>query len=451
MQQVTSDFKRDILKPKREFDCKVMVGAYTFTKAEVAKIEFESGIQPGDSFTIGTVVSKSIKMTLLTSTPITEEMVIDIRLALWVERKVDGVILHEWEWIPMGRYFIDELEGNGTGVVSITAYDSIIKTETSFDLSVTASTTLRDAATWITIKTGFAFADILPTYPIKLLEGVYSIREILGLIAGLMGGCMTVTRDNQYKVIRPQNTDIAIDGNQYFKFVPELTEFAIGKITCDLDKEKSISAGVLELGTKEMQMVNPWMTESILKGILKSFENFSFAGYTLTGQGNPAMDAGDCLQVTDTKGIKHDIPVLWLKIKYSGGLTMELSAKGQTAVKNAFNSKGDAGKELSRVVAQQGIFNELTTETITAHSGYFDQIKAGTGEFGEIFVRYLEFDEMVGDNLTVKNAQIDIANIESLLAGNITSGNVQTITLNALNSTVELPIRLPKISMSMTF
>ncbi|MEG0377450.1 MAG: hypothetical protein RR614_03120, partial [Eubacterium sp.] len=165
--------------------------------------------------------------------------------------------------------------------------------------------------------------------------------------------------------------------------------------------------------------------------------NFSFAGYTLTGQGNPALDAGDRLQVTDIKGIKHDIPVLWLKLKYSGGLTMELSAKGQTAVKNTFNSKGDAGKELSRVVAQQGIFNELTTETITAHSGYFDQIKAGTGEFGELFVRYLEFDEMVGNHLTVKTAQIDIANIESLLAGNITSGNVQTITLNALNSTVE--------------
>lgn len=437
MQQVTSDFKRDILKPERKFDCKVMVGAHTFTKTEVAKIEFESGIQPGDSFTLGTVVSKSIKMTLLTNIPITEEMVIDIRLALWVERKVDGVILHEWEWLPMGRYFIDELEGSGTGVVSMTAYDSIIKTETSFDLSITTSTTLRDAASWITTKTGLAFADTIPAYSIKALEGVYSIREVLGLIAGLMGGSMVVTRDNQYKVIKPQSTGVAIDGNQYFKFVPELTEYAIGKITCDLDKEKSISAGVLELGTKEMQMVNPWMTESILKNILKSFEGFSFAGYTLTGQGNPAMDAGDCLQVTDTKGIKHDIPVLWLKLKFSGGLTMELSAKGQTAVKNEFNAKGEASKELSRVVAQQGIFNELTTEIITAHSGYFDQIKGGTGEFGEIFVRYLEFDQMVGNNLTVKNAKIDIANIESLLAGNITAGNIQSITLNALNSTVE--------------
>lgn len=441
MYNVTEDFKRDIFATSRRFDIEVKIGERIFDKESVSSVKFEGGVQPREYFELGSTVSTTVKLELFTNEPITDTDEISIRIALWVERKVNGVVIHEWEWVPMGHFFIDELEEPERGTISITACDAMVKTEIAF--TGKDYVTLRDVARLVTTQTGIAFADEISAEKVSTLLTEYSVRGVLSFIASMMGGFMTINRSGQFKVVKPLAKSVGVvNGDCYFTSKPEKTAFTIGKITCvlgtnDDGKEQKLEAGVLESGTKEIQFENPWMTQRVLDSIYKEYTGFQYSGYTLDLQGNPSFDACDIVVLKDTLGIQYDLPIFWWTLEFNGGLSGTLSAKGSTELKNSFDSKGSGQKELEKVVAQQGVFNELTTETLKAHSGMFDEIKAGTGEFENLYVKYAEFEKMVGDTLIVKNAVIDIANIESLLAGNVTSGNVTTITLNSLNSVVE--------------
>lgn len=441
MYNVTEDFKRDIFATSRRFDIEVKIGERIFDKESVSSVKFEGGVQPREYFELGSTVSTTVKLELFTNEPITDTDEISIWIALWVERKVNGVVIHEWEWVPMGHFFIDELEEPERGTISITACDAMVKTEIAF--TGKDYVTLRDVARLVTTQTGIAFADEISAEKVSTLLTEYSVRGVLSFIASMMGGFMTINRSGQFKVVKPLAKSVGVvNGDCYFTSKPEKTAFTIGKITCvlgtnDDGKEQKLEAGVLESGTKEIQFENPWMTQRVLDSIYKEYTGFQYSGYTLDLQGNPSFDACDIVILKDTSGIQYDLPIFWWTLEFNGGLSGTLSAKGATELKNSFDSKGSGQKELEKVVAQQGVFNELTAETLKVHSGMFDEIKAGTGEFENLYVKYAEFEKMVGDTLIVKNAVIDIANIESLLAGNVTSGNVTTITLNSLNSVVE--------------
>ena len=451
MYNVTNDYKRDIFVASRLFNIEVKIGNNTFTKNEVTTVKFEGGVQPRDSFELGTVVATTAKIELRTNKPISENEKIEIRIALWVERKVNDEIIHEWEWVPMGAFFIDEFEEPERGTVLITACDAVIKTEVAF--TGKGYTTLLDVARLITKQTGISFADTVPSEKVEPLKTDYTVRGVLSLIASMMGGFMTVNREGQFKVVQPlSNPVMNINGDNYFTNKPEKTSFAIGKITCITDttddgKRVQLVSGTLSQGTKEIQFENPWMSQRILDQILNRYSDFVYSGYTLDLQGNPALESCDTVKLTDISGVVYDLPVLWWTLEFNGGVSETISAKGATELRNSFESKGSGQKELEKVVAQQGVFNEIVTETLTAHSGLFEDIKAGTGEFDKLYVKYTEFGTMIGEDLTVKELlagygkieifESDIANIKELIGGNLTMDNIHSLILTSDKVTID--------------
>ena len=451
MYNVTEDFKRDIFAASRLFDIEVKIGDLVFDKESVSSVKFEGGVQPREHFELGSTVSTTVKIELFTDRPITDTDEISIRIALWVERKVNGVIIHEWEWVPMGHFFIDELEEPERGTISITACDAMIKTEIAF--LGKDYVTLRDVARLVTTQTGIAFTDEIPAEKVSTLLTEYSIRGVLSFIASMMGGFMTIDRNGQFKVAKPLAKSVGlVDGDCYFTSKPEKTAFTIGKITCVLGtdndgKESKLEAGILESGTKEIQFENPWMTQRVLDSILKEYSEFQYSGYTLDLQGNPAFDACDIVILRDTSGTQYDLPIFWWTLEFNGGLSGTISAKGATELKNSFDSKGSGQKELEKVVAQQGVFNELTAETLKVHSGMFDEIKAGTGEFENLYVKYAEFDVILGNSAVFLQVKADaakfgviegdVAVLKDILNGNITSENIHSLILSAGKVTAE--------------
>lgn len=451
MYNVTDDYKRDIFAASRLFNIEVKIGKNIFTKDEVITVKFEGGVQPRDNFELGTVVATTAKIELRTEKPISENEKIEIRIALWVERKVNDEIIHEWEWVPMGAFYIDEFEEPERGTVLITACDAIIKTEVAF--TGTGYSTLLDVARLITKQTGVSFADTIPAEKVTTLKAEYTVRGVLSLIASMMGGFMTINREGKFKVVQPlAGPALSINGDSYFTNKPEKTSFAIGKITCITDstddgKKSQIVSGTLSQGTKEIQFENPWINQRILDKILDRYSGFVYSGYTLRLQGNPALEACDIVELTDISGVVYDLPVLWWTLEFNGGLSETISAKGATDLKNSFESKGSGQKELEKVVAQQGVFNELVTETINAHAGLFDDLKAGTGEFDKLYVKYTEFGTMIGDDLTVKQLlagygkieifESDISNIKELIGGNLTMDNIHSLILTSDKVTID--------------
>lgn len=462
MYRVTDDFKRDIFSASRRFDVKLKVGEKTFTGKDVVSISMEGGIQPRETFDLGSTVSTMIKVELLTREPILETYAIEPEIGLWVTRHRGSIEYHEWEWVPMGTFYIDELEEPTRNSVSITAYDAMIKAEAPFDVE-SHYQTLRDVAERVTEITGIPFEDAIPAMPVTRLTGSYSVRGVLSFVASMLGGCMTVTRSGKFKIIKPTGQSVMkVDGHNYFTSQPEKTTFKIGKMTCILksesgqDKEKTIESGVLEPGTREIQFENPWMAQPQLDSILGLYEGFYYNGYTLDLQGNPAFDAGDIIELTDIDNVKYNAPILWWTLTYNGGLSGTISAKGSTEVKNSFDSKGSVSKELDRVVARQGVFNQVITESIEAINGKFVKLEADIGKFGEIFVGKAEIDSLIAENATIKNLIAEIAKFGKLeaefgsfkdltaenftsvnaLIKDLTAGKADIAELNAIKATI---------------
>lgn len=398
------------------------------TPEEILSMEFSGGIQPGDTFELGSAVSQSVKLSLVTKQPITEGDIIKPRIALWVERNRDGTIIHEWEWVPMGVFYIDELEESEYDRITITAYDAMIQTETLFTGKGYA--TLRDVATQITSQTGIAFADTIPATRVTALqEDVYSVRQVAGFIASMMGGCMVINRDGKFKVIRPLGKSVCtIDGENYFENKPDKYSFTIGKISCIVTQTDSesgestdttLESGTLGAGEKEIQFENPWMTQTVLNSIFEDYEGFTYIGYSIDVQGNPAIDPGDLVTLSNVHSVQYDLYALSYTYTYNGGVRMELSASSPTEQKNQFSSKGDLSKELEVVKAQQGIFNQIVTETIDAHSGKFDELEAQVGNFEELYVSHGEFDTVLADSGTFGKLEADVGEIDNLISTTI--------------------------------
>ena len=57
-------------------------------------------------------------------------------------------------------------------------------------------------------------------------------------------------------------------------------------------------------------------------------------------QGDLSLDPYDIVTVTDIKNVIRKIPILSQKISYTGGLTSEIGAKGESKNKNNFSFFG---------------------------------------------------------------------------------------------------------------
>ena len=408
MYKVTNDFKRDIFSASRRFDIKLKVGEKTFTGKEVVSINMEGGIQPKETFDLGSTVSTMLKVELLTKEPVLETDIIKPEIGLWVERHKNGRAYYEWEWVPMGTFYIDELEEPTRSSVAITAYDAMIKTEVLFDATVYP--TLRDVAERVTEITGIPFEDTIPAIPVTRLSASYSVRGVLSFIASLLGGCMTVTRSGKFKVVKPTGQVVMkVDGHSYFTSQPEKTTFKIGKMTCVLKSDsgsegESLSSGVLESGTREVQFENPWMTQPQLDSILGLYEGFYYNGYTLDLQGNPAFDAGDIVELSDIDDIKYNAPILWWKLDFNGGLSGTISAKGVTENKSSFDSKGSTAKELDRVVENQRTVNQNTARAVS-------NLEETVTGFEDTYAKKSEIDTVVENSPLVKELITEITSV----------------------------------------
>ena len=397
-------------------------------------ISYEGGVQAGDDFLLGSVVSQSVKIELLTDADLYETQTVTFKIGL----KTDSTTT---EWVPFSTFYIDSIKETQEGTVSLTCYDAIIKSEVEF--TGTGYTTLAQVATKITAQTGIAFADTIPSTAVSTLSTGATVRTVLGYIASYMGGFMVINRSNQYKVVKPLSASVAsVTTDNYFTASVEKSSFQVGKFTCIISTDSSgndtkLSSGTLTTTTKEVQFENPWMTQAQLNSIKTSYAIFTYTGMEVELQGNPALDSCDIVTLTHKNGMTYAIPVLYQKITFNGGIKQTITCKGITTLKNSFSSEGDSAKALEKVQAQQGIFNSLVTESLSADDGTFINVSSKFAEIETAYIKTAEIDTALIGSATITNLDTEVANINTLISGSTVSGSTQTIVLNAVNSTFD--------------
>lgn len=405
MYTTSTAYKTEIQKRSRTFECRVTIGDRVFTNNEVQSIDLNGGIQ--DVFSIGNTPSMCLELVLRNTTDTiftTNSVKVEIGL------KIGNTI----EYIPLGIFNIEDIKKDDY-TTKFTCYDNMTKFEIAYFSSLGDKPTLQQVVNELASKTGVQFTGSLPSYTVKKLEG-FTCREVLGYVASLCGGNALITRDGKFTIVYP--TDISRDvGEGVFDLQRDEVKYKIGKITCQVKEQETISKGSLGTDSMELSFENPWVTETILTDIYNRLNGFNYLGYTMKWQGDLSLDIGDIITYTDAKKVTRKLPILYRKLSYDGGLDSELSAKGETKNKNSFNSSGSMSNKLNRVVTEVAIVNKAFIDYANINDANIKNLQAETAK--------------------IHNLEVKTANINNILAGNIGSGSVQTIHLTGKNVVID--------------
>ncbi|MDY4950445.1 MAG: hypothetical protein SO128_13850 [Clostridium cadaveris] len=457
MQNTSTLFKTKIKEASRQFQCKITIGDRIFTNENIVDVKIDGNMQPQDSFMIGVTPSNMLDLTLLNSGDTiysTNQIKIEIGL------NIGSTI----EYILMGYYNIDDITKTDY-TIKITAFDNMIKFETPYFSSLGDTATLQQVVNELASKTGVQFTGSLPAYNVKKLEG-FTCREVLGYVASLCGGNALITREGKFTIVILKDINYSIDTNNYFDYKREEVKYKISKVSCKVG-DKELSKGALGTDSMELQFENPWVTESILTDIYTKLNGFNYLGYSMKWQGDISLDLGDIVTITDKKGVVRKHPILSQKFNYTGGLTVEMGAKGESKNKNSFNSSGSNSNKVNRVVTEllivnEALINKANVSDLKATNAEIATLKAQDAEIQNALIGKATIEQLNAVNANIKNLvaedakinnalinkadiiqlnavsakinvlEADSANLKNVLAGNITADNIQTEFLQTL-------------------
>lgn len=396
-----------------------------YKNEDIVDIIIDGNIQPSDGFMIGATTSQSLDLTLLNKGDMvygTSTIKVEIGL------KIGSTI----EYILMGIYNIDDIEKTDY-TIKITAFDNMMKFERNFTTTLGDTLTLQQVASELTRITGVQFTGNLPTYTVKKLEG-FSCREILGYVASLCGGNAIITRDGKFTIVTPKDNSYSIGTSNYFDYKREETKYKIGKISCQAGEEV-LSKGSLGADSMELEFENPWVTNSILQDIYNKLNGFEYLGYSMKWQGDPSIDVGDIVTITDKKGVVRKHPILSQKFTYTGGLTSEISAKGENKNKNEFSGSGPSAKKVERVVMELALINKALIDVayigdLTAGNIKFDTASGTIMDLQTLLAKFVTGENGQFLNLTTDNVTISNALIKDVIAKSISVEDLKASTIS---------------------
>lgn len=424
MQNTTADYKLEINKPSRSFECKITIGNNIYTNEDLVNLTLEY-TQPQEGFAIGNTISKSLDLTLLNRGDIiysTSQIKVEIGL------KIGSKI----EYILMGIFNIDDIDKTDY-TTKITAYDNMIKFETDYFSELGDKPTLKQVVNELSSKTGIEFIGSLPDYNVSKLEG-FTCREVLSYVASICGGNAFITRDGKFTIKSLSEVEKSIDGNNYFDYTREEVKYKIGEISCQVDENNILSKGSTGTDSMELGFENPWITETILTEIYNKLKGLEYLGYSMKWQGDISLDPYDIITVTDIKNVVRKIPILSQKISYTGGLTSEIGAKGETKNKNSFSSSGSTINKVNRAVIEQAIIKEaligkanikdleavsIRTQNLEAKTAKIEEAIIDVAYVSDLTAINANIQELFAADATINNALIGKANITDLTATNI--------------------------------
>lgn len=200
----------------------------------------------------------------------------------------------------------------------------------------------------------------------------------------------------------------------------------------------------------------------IAQWLLADLNGFRFRKASFTCLSDPSIEAGDILKLTDRKGNVYACIVSATKFQVGNQQTVRSSAadpertsvpRNSQQVKNYVGLMTSLGEErAARSESEAQIIGRIDANV--AEIGY---LKTDVAQIGVLQADVAEFKELTTENFTAVNAaintirtvdltavnadidnlQADYANINTILSGNVGTGQLQTITLTAENSTVD--------------
>lgn len=449
MFKVSEVFNKEINKLQgRKFNAKVIIRDKEYSGNQIYEMNLEESVNPSDSFSIGSICSNSFDIKLINTGDIFDNAIVKPYVGLYIGDDI--------EYIPLGVFTVIKTSVKGK-FINLECVDNMLGLEKVYFSDLSYPADINDIAKEICKKAGVNLASKLPNYRVNKIEG-YSLREAIGFIASLCGSFARFNRIGDleirgYEVVKQEMTP-----HNLFKLDIEANECIIKKVIAKKGEEE------LSTGTDDGNKIvfnNPIITKEILSDIYTKYNGFKYIPYTAKWKGNPAIMAGDILNLTDLNGNKYNALIMEQKFTYKNGISSEVKAKGKTRQDSSFDSKGSVAQSMERYSIEQAnikkalidkaSINDLTAVDAKIQRLYTDDltaIRADIVSLNSQKANIIELNSVRADlqqaiigkaNITDLNVAVGkihvleskTASIENALAGNLTAENFKANSIVA--------------------
>lgn len=201
--QSVSLLYRQLLAANAPKEVRAIIAGVTYDQTKIVSASSKAALMD-KAATIGNCVAKELNLVLRNpgEIPRMAEIRMEFRLNSGTQQS---------EWLPKGTFFIDTRD-EGNGVLTIDAFDPMLKCDQSFttsgeqgtwprtDITVVNQICSRIGVTLDSRTAAIITAGYTIQYP-GFGEGAYSMREILGFIGSMYAGNWIITDENKLRLL----------------------------------------------------------------------------------------------------------------------------------------------------------------------------------------------------------------------------------------------------------
>jgi hypothetical protein len=359
MLDVSTEFNDAMKAEKRRFETRIKIGDTVYTKKDINSWVFTGGSISGETFQIGSTFSNSIKIefcSIIEGIKELDEVIVEVGIATYdadfnytnippaqvgSAQVGSAKLIHYkptvYEYVPLGTFYVTTCDPDrNEKKTTLEASDRFLFMEDEYVSELKYPAKIRDVALEIANKSGMKINEtnfsMISTTTIGKPEG-YTYRQAIGLIAQFEAGYARFNRNNELEVKQLIDPKFSVSPSEYFQKGLTKNElmYKVGGISCTVsvksesgDEQVTYTSG--SNTGPQIVLDNKVMTQSQLDNIYQKVKDLNFYPFTLNWRGNPALEMGDWLTLTDRDGTSFKAPNLSYTLTFSGGLTAVSSA-----------------------------------------------------------------------------------------------------------------------------
>ena len=358
MQSVTSLFNTLWSGSHRAVVKAVINDSITIGEDKITNLKTDGALFAENDFSFGGCISRQFEMSFYPGN-ITIPRMAKVQLYMQLTNGTQTS-----EWISKGIFYIDTRETDSNGLMKITGYDAMLKTEQDF-IPTSTPQSMQATASQIATAIGVSLDSrcVFQNYNCQLVTG-YSMREILGFIAGVHGGNWIITDTGNLRLVRTSSSvdSFTITNRELMSYNRGSTYASVTKVIINIDDETYVEAGNTTGRTVEVNC--PWATTAMAQALLTQLGSVSYTPCTASVLLHPAAEIGDKFVVSS---ISHSIATQ--TIHFNSLFLSELEVPGEEEIDHEYPfesaSERTANRKIAAVVAETAELR-VTTQQISA-------------------------------------------------------------------------------------
>ena len=345
------------------------------------------------------------------------------------------------EWIAKGVYFVDTREADTTGLLTLRAYDAMLKGEVKYPSTSHAwpysdINTVREIASFLGVAVDAQTTSLMTGGYMIPLPAQYTIRETLRYIAALYGGSFVVTDANTLRLIplwSVKSTEDAPLGGTHR--LTAATAFpACTGVRFLLDNDQELFAGDETGYVYEISC--PFATQAAANDLLTKLRGFVYRPFSAEAAVvNPACELGDTLSVPDGLGGTFLTGLFSSDLVFDSLCAASVSAPEDEELDHEYPYIPASERSFSRKI--QNVQSELTLQA--------QQIAAKvsrTGGDASSFGWYLDADkfQLISNGsvvMLVNRNGLSVDGVVNATSGNIGGCTIENGVLKVYNANIE--------------